>query len=329
MQGGAPPSSAKKLRDRVRDVARLKQFSIQTEDAYWHWIRHYILFHGKRHPKDMGPEEVRVFLTHLVRNRNVSVSSQRQALNALVFLYESVLKIEVGSFEGFDRPRRAKRLPDVLSAQETQAVLAQLRGTTGLMASLMYGAGLRVTECVQLRIKDLDFHANLVRVRDAKGKKDRATILPQALADQLKAHVERLRVLFGEDRANGIPGVMLPYALEAKYPKAGTRWEWQWLFPARGLSTDPRSKIVRRHHVPIVTMQRAMRRAGVRLQIGKNVSPHVLRHSFATHLLERGTDIRTVQELLGHSNLETTMVYTHVMKRPGIGVVSPLDSQNK
>jgi integron integrase len=300
-----------------------------TERAYWGWIRRFILFHRKRHPEEMGGPEVQAFLSYLVRSRDVSISSQRQALNALVFLYESVLGKPAGDFADFDRPTRSRRIPDVLSADEVRTVLDAMYGTPKLMASLMYGAGLRVMECVRLRIKDVDFAGGALRVRDGKGRKDRITVLPKATVEPLRRHVARLRDLFAQDQAANVPGVELPQALAGKYPRAGSSWEWQWLFPAVGLSVDPRSGIRRRHHVSESVLQKMMRRLRPRLQLGKRISPHILRHSFATHLLERGTDIRTVQDLLGHVDVSTTMIYTHVMNRPGVGVESPLDANEK
>lgn len=325
MQNRTPGPLPARLEDRVRETARLRQMSLRTEEAYWGWVRRFILFHGKRHPAEMGPEEVRAFLSHLVRDRDVATSTQRQALNAIVFLYESVLGRPAGDFANFDRPTRAKRLPDVLSIDEVRLVLGSLQGTSSLMAAILYGVGLRVMECVRLRIKDVDFEGGLIRVRDGKGRKDRVTMLPLSLVKGLRLHIERLRALFAEDRAAAVAGVSLPQALAGKYPRAGTTWEWQWLFPARGLSVDPRTQLLRRHHVMENTLQRAMMRLGLRLKLGKRLSPHVLRHSFATHLLASGTDIRNVQDLLGHADVSTTMIYTHVMNRPGVGVRSPLD----
>ena len=315
-----------RLEDRVREVARLRQYSLHTEAAYWDWIRRFIVYHAKRHPEEMGAAEVRAFLSHLVRELDVSVSTQRQALNALVFLYESVLGRPAGDFADFERPRRSKRVPEVLSLDEVRCVLEAMRGTPRLMASLMYGAGLRVMECVRLRIKDLDFAGGIMRVRDGKGRKDRVTMLPAAAVDTLRRHVARLRNLFEQDQAANVPGVALPEALAGKYPRAGRTWEWQWLFPSAELSVDPRSGMKRRHHVSEALVQKVMMRIGPRLRLGKRISPHVLRHSFATHLLESGTDIRTVQDLLGHADVATTMIYTHVMNRPGVGVRSPLDA---
>ena len=319
-----PPKA--RLEERVRETARLRQMSLHTEKAYWNWTRQYILFHHKRHPEEMGPAEVRAFLSHLVRERNVAIATQRQALNALVFLYESVLGRDAGDFSGFDRPTRPKRLPDVLSRAEVVRLLEGMRRTPLLLTRLLYGAGLRVSEGVRLRIQDVDFEGGTLRVRDGKGKKDRMTVLPEKAREDLRGHVERLRELFAEDRGQELPGVHLPDALGAKYPHAGISWEWQWLFPSRAVSKDPRTGLLRRHHVDEKTVQRFVRAAARRAQLDKHVTPHVLRHSFATHLLESGTDIRTVQDLLGHADVATTMIYTHVMNRPGLGVKSPLDA---
>jgi integron integrase len=325
-QNGLPKPPKGRLVERVRETARLRQYSLRTEEAYWGWIRRFILFHGKRHPEEMGPAEVRAFLSHLVREIDVSVSTQRQALNAIVFLYESVLGRPAGDFAEFDRPHRPARIPDVLSVREVHRVLAALQGTNRLMASLMYGAGLRLMECVRLRVKDVDFDGGSIRVRDGKGRKDRVTMLPAATTVTLRSHIEALRVLYEQDRALKVPGVSLPQAMAGKHPRGGTHWEWQWLFPASQLSIDPRSGLRRRHHVGETVIQRTIARVGLRLRLGKRLSPHVLRHSFATHLLESGTDIRTVQDLLGHADVSTTMIYTHVMNRPGVGVRSPLDA---
>ena len=310
----------------MREVARLRQYSLRTEEAYWGWTRRFILFHHKRHPQEMAAREVRAFLSDLVCHGDVSASTQRQALNALVFLYESVLGRAVGDFSDFDRPKRSRRIPDVLTLEEVRSVLDAMRGTPKLMALVMYGAGLRVMECVRLRVKDVDFAAGTIRVRDGKGRKDRVTMLPAAAAEPMRRHFTRLRSLFEQDRADQVPGVSMPQALAGKYPRAGASWEWQWIFPAVALSTDPRSGLRRRHHVSESVIQKVMMRLGPQLKLGKRISPHVLRHSFATHLLESGTDIRTVQDLLGHADVSTTMIYTHVMNRPGIGVKSPLDA---
>jgi len=312
--------------EQARDACRVKHLSYRTEQAYVAWIKRFILFHGKRHPQEMGAAEVRAFLTHLARNRGVSASTQNQALNAIVFMYREVLRREPGEFGQFQRAKRTRRLPTVLTRDETQRVLAHLDGTHELMARLLYGAGLRLMECVRLRIKDVDFVRGTITVRSGKGDKDRVTILPETLRQPLQAHIERLRELFAQDRDAQLPGVELPEAFVRKSPNAGISWPWQWLFPARNVSRDPRSGIVRRHHVLEDGLQRAVRRAVQRARLNRPASCHTLRHCFATHLLEAGTDIRTVQDLLGHASVETTMVYTHVMAKPGLGVRSPLDT---
>lgn len=311
--------------DQVAHVCRVSRLSYRTEQTYLGWIKRFILFHKKRHPKDMGAAEIRAFLTHLAVNRRVAVSTQNQALSAIVFVYEQVLQREPEEFGSFELATRPKRLPTVLTREETQRVLANLDGTFGLMARILYGAGLRLMECIRLRVKDVDFERGSITVRSGKGDKDRVTILPTTVRDPLQQHLQRVKRLFVADRADGLPGVELPFALSTKSPNAGTTWAWQWVFPAKNVSTDPRSGIVRRHHVLEDGLQRAMREAVRRSNLSKPASCHTLRHSFATHLLEAGTDIRTVQSLLGHSHLDTTMIYTHVMAKPGIGVLSPLD----
>ncbi len=268
---------------------RLRQMSLRTEQSYWGWMRQFILFHGKRHPETLGAAEVRAFLSHLVRERDVAASTQRQALNALVFLFHVVLGRDPGDFGAFDRPSRPQRLPDVLSAEEARRVLGAMEGTWHLLALLLYGAGLRVLEGVRLRVKDVDFDAGVLRVRDGKGRKDRITVLPRAAVEPLQVQLREVRTLYAADRAAGLAGVTLPQALAHKYVNAGTAWEWQWVFPARSPSRDPRSGLLRRHHLMEDALQRAVRQAAVRAGVlDKRVSPHVLRHSFATHLLEAG-----------------------------------------
>jgi len=273
----------------------------------------------------MGPLEVRAFLTYLARNRRVAASTQNQALNAIVFMYREVLRRAPGEFGEFEPAKRPKRLPTVLTREEVQRVLTHLSGTYGLMARLLYGAGMRLMECVRLRIKDVDFHAGTITIRSGKGDKDRVTILPESLRQPLHDHIECLRGLYAQDREQNLPGVELPHAFAVKSPNAGTSWPWQWVFPARAPSRDPRSAVVRRHHVLEDGLQRAMKKAVQLAKLSKRASCHTLRHSFATHLLEAGTDIRTVQELLGHSDVSTTQIYTRVMAKPGLGVRSPLD----
>jgi len=314
-----------RLLDQVREVIRLKHYSIRTEESYVGWIRKFILFHGKRHPAEMKEAEVRAFLSHLANQGNVTASTQNQAFSALLFLYRHVLKQELGEIEGVDRAKRPSRLPLVLTRAEVKEVLCHLKDTEWLMASLLYGAGLRLMECLRLRVKDLDFSYRQVVVRDGKGQKDRVTMLPQALEAPLQRHLERVKALHQNDLRHGYGEVYLPFALERKYPGASKEWGWQYVFPSDRLSTDPRSSVVRRHHLDENTLQRAVKR-GVRLAgLTKPASCHTLRHSFATHLLEAGYDIRTVQELLGHKDVSTTMIYTHVMNKGGKGVKSPLD----
>jgi integron integrase len=315
-----------KLLDQLREVLRLKHYSPKTEKSYVHWGRRFILFHKKRHPQEMGTPEVQTFLNYLAVDQHVSASTQNQALNALVFLYKHVLKKELGNIDAI-RARRSKHLPVVLTRKETQKVLSLLSETQRLMASLLYGSGLRLMECHRLRIKDIDFTAKQIIVRDGKGFKDRVTILPESVIPELKQHLIRIKSLHNDFSKRGFAEVELPYALSKKYPNAKYEWVWQYVFPAKNISTDPRSGVRRRHHTHESVLQRAVKRA-VRLSgIAKPAGCHTFRHCFATHLLESGVDIRTVQELLGHSDVRTTMIYTHVMQKPGIGVRSPLDGE--
>lgn len=274
----------------------------------------------------MGPNEIRAFLTHLAVERNVTASTQNQALNALVFLYHQLLLMPLGDFIDAERAKRPARLPCVMTQGEVRQVLNAMAGTPKLIAQLLYGAGLRVNEGLSLRVKDVDFSARHLLIRDAKGGNDRVTILPLSVVEPLQQHLEKSKLLWQADLRDGVAGVYLPHALEKKYPKAGKEWSWQWVFPARTLSVDPRSKIQRRHHLYVTSIQRAMKQAVQLAMIDKPATPHTLRHSFATHLLEAGTDIRTVQTLLGHSDVSTTMIYTHVMQRQGPVTPSPLDS---
>ncbi|MDO8932599.1 MAG: integron integrase [Rhodocyclaceae bacterium] len=315
-----------KLLDRVRDRIRRKGYSLRTEKSYSHWIKRFIVFHGKRHPRDLGAPEVEAFLTSLAVERDVAAATQNLALSAILFLYREVLEIELPWLDNVERAKKPARLPTVLSQAEVGAVLGLLEGTPALMLRLLYGTGMRLMECVRLRVKDVDFAARQITVRDGKGGKDRVTILPDALAGILRAHLAVTKAQHASDLALGLGAVWLPDALARKYPKAPTSWGWQYVFPARGLSVDPRSGERRRHHVDEKMLQRAIRRAAQEAGIVKPVSPHVLRHSFATHLLQSGYDIRTVQELLGHADVATTMIYTHVLNRGGRGVVSPLDN---
>lgn len=314
-----------KLLDQVRDRIRRKGYSIRTEKSYAHWIKRFVLFHGKRHPREMGAAEVEAFLTHLAVEGNVAAATQNLALSAILFLYREVLELPLPWLDGIERAKKPARLPTVLTQAEVAAVLGRLEGVAALMLRLMYGTGMRLMECVRLRVKDVDFAMHQITVRDGKGSKDRVTMLPAVLVDPLRAQLAVAKALHEADLAQGLGAVWLPDALARKYPDAPKSWGWQYVFPARGISIDPRSGERRRHHVDEKMLQRAIRRAAQEAGIAKPVSPHTLRHSFATHLLEAGHDIRTVQELLGHSDVSTTMIYTHVLNKGGRGVISPLD----
>jgi len=315
----------KKLLDQVRETIRLKHYSIRTEEAYVRWIKRYILYHDKRHPKDMGTPEIEAFLTHLAVDQKVAASTQNQALNAILFLYREVLEQDLTGRINAIRAKRPKRLPTVLSREEAHRVLNAMSGTPQLIAKLLYGSGLRLMEAIRLRVKDLDFAQHQIIVRDGKGEKDRVTVLPDSLITPLQEHLQRVKLIHQRDLAKGYGSVYLPYALARKYPNADREWIWQYVFPATTLSKDPRTGIMRRHHVSESSVQKAIRKAARLAGINKRVTPHTLRHSFATHLLEAGYDIRTVQELLGHKDVRTTMIYTHVLNRGPMAVRSPLD----
>ena len=319
-QGAAP-----RLLEQVRGRIRFKHYSIRTEQAYLDWIKRFIRHFGKRHPRDMGAAEVQEFLTHLAVAGRVAASTQNQAKSALLFLYREVLEVELPWLDDVEAAKTPNRLPVVLTGGEVMATLARLDGTNALIARLLYGTGLRVMECLHLRVKDVVFERGEILVRDGKGAKDRVTMLPATLMPALREQLARARELHRQDLAAGHGEVYLPFALDRKYPQAGREWMWQYVFSSAALSVDPRSGVVRRHHVQDQTVQRAVRVAARAAGIDKPVSPHTLRHSFATHLLEGGYDIRTVQELLGHSDVKTTMIYTHVLNRGGRGVVSPID----
>lgn len=314
-----------KLLDQVRDKIRTKHYSIRTEQAYVDWVKRFILFHGKKHPSELGRVAVSQYLTHLAKDKQVAASTQNQALSAILFLYREVLHKPVEGYLDIERASKPEKLPVVFTKEETKLILSFLEGTPLLMASLLYGSGLRLMECVRLRVKDLDFHSKQIIVRDGKGNKDRATMFPDTLVYSLQVHLQRVKSIHNKDLAEGFGHVYLPYALERKYPNAAKEWMWQYVFPAKKRSVDPRSGIERRHHISESVLQRAVKNAIVEADITKPGSCHTFRHSFATHLLENGYDIRTVQELLGHKDLRTTMIYTHVMNKGAMGVKSPLD----
>ncbi|MFD3302687.1 integron integrase [Aquipseudomonas alcaligenes] len=314
-----------KLLDQVREQIRFRHYSIRTEAVYLEWVKRYIRFHKYRHPQEMGGPEVEAFLSDLAVRRDVSASTQNQALSAIIFLYKQVLQIELPWMDGVIRARRPQRLPVVLTREEVASVLAQLNGTLWLIASLLYGSGMRLMEVLRLRVKDVEFARLEILIRDGKGQKDRVTMLPRKLAAPLELHLQRVRALHEQDLREGYGRANLPHALARKYPNAAAEWGWQFVFPSVNRSEDPRSGGIFRHHLHEKTIQRAVRNAVRRVGLHKPATPHTLRHSFATHLLESGQDIRTVQELLGHSDVKTTQIYTHVLNRGGLGVLSPLD----
>ncbi len=353
------PNPKLKLREQLREVMRFKQLSPRTESAYWQWSRRFVVWArdhphltpphpqplsnrigeggvelsppsegaGKqwRHPKEMGAVEVRGFLTHLAATENVAAATQNQALNALIFLYREVLGVELGAIGEIERPTRRRKLPAVLTKEEVQRVLANVRPEFQLVCQLLYGTGLRLLEGLRLRVKDVDFARNEITIHDGKGFKDRMTVLPQSIKPALLRHLQSVRVIYEQDVAGGWSGVSLPFALARKYPNAPREWCWQYFFPAPSLFKDRVDGKLRRHHVHEVNIQRAVKWAAAAARLSKPVTPHTFRHSFATHLLENGYDIRTLQELLGHKDVATTQIYTHVMQRPGLGVRSPLD----
>jgi len=309
----------------VRETIRRKHYSLRTETTYVDWIKKYILFHHKRHPAEMGAAEMEQFLNYLAVQKGVAASTQNQALSALVFLYREVLRQDFDWMQNLERAKTPARLPVVLTETEVHQVLAHLDGQNWLMASLLYGSGLRLMECLRLRVKDIDFEYRQITVRDGKGAKDRVTMLPEASREVLKTHLQRIRLLHRENLDDGYGEVYLPFALEQKYKQAGKEWKWQYVFPATTRSIDPRSGKQRRHHLDEKVLQRAVKNAVRKARLTKLATCHTFRHSFATHLLQRGQDIRTVQALLGHKDVSTTMIYTHVLNRGGKGVMSPLD----
>jgi integron integrase len=319
------PSIENTILERLRERIRYRHYSLRTERSYQEWVRRYIRFHGRRHPRELGAEHVTAFLSNLAINRNVAPSTQNQALAALLFLYREVLGLDLPWMQGIARAKKARRLPVVLTRLEAHSLLARMEGTHALMARLMYGTGLRLMECLRLRVKDIELSNHQLIVRQGKGGKDRITMFPVSLVEGMSKHLREVRRTYEGDRAAGIAGVELPDAYAVKNPGAATSWGWHWVFPQDHISVDPRTHAHRRHHLFDQTFSRALKRAAFDSGIVKPISSHTLRHSFATHLMEAGYDIRTVQELLGHRDVSTTMIYTHVLNRGGRGVISPLD----
>jgi integron integrase len=322
------PLQSTRLLDQVRERARYLHYSLRTEKAYVYWVRFFIRWHGLKHPRDMGGSEVRAFLTMLANMRQVSSSTHSQALSALLFLYREVLGIDLPWLQDLERPRYARRIPSVLTQQEVASLLRAMEGDVQLVARLLYGTGMRLMEALRLRVKDVEFDRQAIVVREAKGNKDRVVMLPQSLVFELKAQIAVARSLWESDQREGHAGVDVPHALESKYPSLGRTWGWFWVFPSPALSTDSQSGLIRRHHLYEERLSRAIKKAVAASGIVRRVSAHTLRHSFATHLLQAGTDIRTVQELLGHSDVSTTMIYTHVLKVAAGGTRSPLDAMS-
>ena len=328
MQTNTTLTQPKKLLDQVRDKIRFKHYSLSTENTYLSWIKQFILYHGKRHPVDMCAAEVEAFLTYLATQRQVSSSTQNQALSAILFLYREVLAITLPWLDNFERSKKPRRLPVVLTVPEVQALLreaASAPAPINLIIKLLYGTGMRLMEAVRLRVKDVELARKEIIIRDGKGGKDRVTMLPDSLLEAIRAQLVLRRAWHEQDMALNKVDVWLPGALAVKYPNASKEWGWQYVFAAKNYSIDPRSKSERRHHVEEKQVQRYVKKAALAADIAKPTTPHTLRHSFATHLLQNGYDIRTVQELLGHSDVSTTMIYTHVLNKGGRGVLSPLD----
>jgi integron integrase len=324
-QNATPPARPPRLLDQVRDRIRVLHYSRSTEKTYLHWIIDFIRFSGRRHPAEMGAAEVEAYLSHLATDRDVAGGTQNQAMHAILFLYKQVLVIDLPWLDGVTRAKESKRIPTVLTQAETRALIERTGGLPGLVIRLLYGTGMRLMEGLRLRVKDIDFHARSIVVRAGKGDKDRVVPLPECLVDPLKGRLAERRRMHDIDLAKGLADVEMPHALERKYPNAGKEFGWQYVFAAADYSADPRTGVIRRHHLHEKTIQRHVKDAARRAGILKPTHPHTLRHSFATHLLESGADIRTVQELLGHADVSTTMIYTHVLNRGGHGVISPLD----
>jgi len=317
----------KLIAESMHKILRLMHRSYRTEQAYIGWVRQFYRFMKGRSPYSLESRNVKDFMTHLAVERNVAISTQNQAFNAVLFLFRHVLDKEIDNISEAVRAKGNKRLPVVLTKSELGRLFDQMSGINLLMAKMIYGCGLRLRECLQLRVKDIDFERKAVTIRSGKGDKDRETVLPETLKDSLSSHLKIIRKMFEKDRANNVPGVQLPNALERKYPNAGKEWAWFWVFPSDRFSVDPLTKIVRRHHVYAGVLQRHIKQAGILAKIPKRMTVHTLRHSFATHLLEKGYDIRTIQDLLGHSDLKTTMIYTHVISKNKLGIISPLDQK--
>jgi integron integrase len=320
-----PPHAKPRLLDSVRQTIRGLKYSPRTEDAYVYWVKRFVKFHGMRHPLSMGEDEVRAYLSWLATERNVAPSTQSQATSALIFMYKRVLGVKLAWIDGIDQATRPRRLPTVLTREEAKALLDKLSGVSWLMASLLYGSGLRLMECCCLRVKDIDFVKCEIRVRDGKGRKDRVTMLPKSLVEPLKAHLVRVRQVHRHDIGQGLGHVELPDAYERKNPTASREWAWQYVFPGSRILPDPRTGEMRRSHRHSTVLSKHVKQAVRTAGIAKRATSHTLRHSFATHLLDANTDIRTIQELLGHKDVRTTMIYTHVLNRGGYGVMSPLD----
>jgi len=314
-----------RLLDRVRDAIRVRHYSLRTEQTYIQWIRRFILFHEKRHPDEMGKEEIEAFLTYLAVKRKVAASTQNQALSAILFLYQKVLDHKLDWLDNVIRAKRPKRLPVVMSRLEARQVIDKIHGVNGLIARLLYGTGMRQMECLRLRVKDIDFHYHQIIIRSGKGDKDRITILPESLVEPLVTQLQHSKELHSSDLKKGYGEASLPYALDRKYPNAAKEWHWQYVFPSSRISVDPYTGVLKRHHWYHTNLHRSIKQAVHSIGLTKHITVHTFRHSFATHLLEDGYDIRTVQELLGHKDLKTTQIYTHVLNRGGLGVRSPLD----
>ncbi len=317
--------SKPKLLDQIRETIKLKHFSIRTEETYIHWIKRFIIFHKKRHPLEMGEQQIREFLSYLARELNVASATQNLAMQSILFLYKDVLHKEITYIDKIERAKKEAKVPVVFTRGEVTRILSNMRSTPHLMASLLYGSGLRLMECIRLRVKDIDFNSNYILVKEGKGEKDRITVLPEKLKEALQRHLLKVKLLHEEDLEAGFGEVYLPHALENKYTNANKEWGWQYVFPSTRLSIDPRSGKKRRHHISEKILQQSVKEAIKKSGIVKNGSCHTFRHSFATHLLADGYDIRTIQQLLGHSDVSTTMIYTHVVHLGGHGVWSPLD----